>query len=114
MHELAVTQSVLEIALRHAAQAGAKRICGLYLVIGELSSIVDDSVAFYWDMISRDTLAQGAVLHFRRVPVEMLCLDCDRRYTPNLEELSCPVCSGRRVRLVGGDQLQLESIDIEN
>jgi len=113
VHELAVTQSILEIALRHAGQAGAQRICGLYLVIGQLSSIVDDSVAFYWDMISKDTIAQGAALHFRRVPVEMLCLDCDHRYQPDKEELACPACGGRHVRVVGGDQLQVESIDIE-
>ncbi|MCJ7724498.1 MAG: hydrogenase maturation nickel metallochaperone HypA, partial [Anaerolineales bacterium] len=67
MHELSVTQSVLEIALRHARQNNARRITDLYLVIGELASIVDDSVQFYWDMISKDTIAEGARLHFKRL-----------------------------------------------
>ncbi|MCB9457970.1 MAG: hydrogenase maturation nickel metallochaperone HypA, partial [Anaerolineaceae bacterium] len=56
MHELSVTQSILEIALRYGNQNGAKHITHLYLVIGDLSSIVDDSVQFYWDIISRGTM----------------------------------------------------------
>ena len=73
MHELVVTENILEIALRHARAAGAVRVSDIYLVIGELSSIVDDSVQFYWDFISEGTAASGSSLHFRRVPAKMSC-----------------------------------------
>ncbi|MDW8327833.1 MAG: hydrogenase maturation nickel metallochaperone HypA [Anaerolineales bacterium] len=113
MHELAVTQSVLEIALRHAAPAGAVRITDVYLVIGQLSSIVDDSVQFYWDAISENTAAQGARLHFRRVPAELRCWDCNHRYSPNGEDLACPACGGLRVQVVAGDEFRVEAIEVE-
>ncbi len=113
MHELAVTQSVLDIALRRAAERNARRITDLYLVVGQWSSIVDDSVQFYWDIISEGTIAQGAVLHFRRVPAELTCLDCGQVYQPTSEELLCPQCASTRVRLRQGDELRLEAIDIE-
>lgn len=113
MHELAVTESILEIALRHAREKNARRITGLYLVIGQWASIVDDSVQFYWDMISEGTIAQGASLHFRRVPVELACLDCGQNYQPSSEELVCPHCAGTRVQVRSGDELRLEAIDIE-
>ena len=58
MHELTVTESLLELALRHAKTNDTKRINDLYLVIGQLSSIVDDSVQFYWDIIAKNTLAE--------------------------------------------------------
>jgi hydrogenase nickel incorporation protein HypA/HybF len=63
MHELPVAENVLEITLRHARQANATRVTDLYLVVGQLSSIIDDSLQFYWDIISKDTIAEGAVLH---------------------------------------------------
>ena len=59
MHELAVTESILNIAVQHASQAGAVRVTDLNLVIGQLSSIFDDSVQFYWDMISEGTICAG-------------------------------------------------------
>ena len=72
MHELAVTESILEIALRHGRAAGATAITDLFLVVGELSTIVDESVQFYWDIVSEGTEAAGATLHFRRVPARLL------------------------------------------
>jgi Zn finger protein HypA/HybF involved in hydrogenase expression len=60
MHELFVTEQIRDIAVRYANEAGAGRITALYLVIGELSSIVDDSVQFYWDFVSEGTVAAGA------------------------------------------------------
>ncbi len=114
MHELPVAESILEIATRHAARAGAGRITGLNLVIGQLSSIIDDSIQFYWDIISKGTIAEGAELHFRRVPTEMLCLDCGRRYYPSPDELACPDCGSIRVKVISGEEFYLEAIEVEN
>lgn len=113
MHELAITQSILEITLRHAAEADASRVTNLYLVVGDLSSVVDDSVQFYWDMISEDTLAEGSQLHFRRVPIEIECRSCDHHYAPKEIDPVCPVCGGVRLDIVSGDEFYIEAIDVE-
>ena len=114
MHELPVTENILEIALRHAEAAGAARVTDIYLVIGQLASIVDDSVQFYWDMISEDTIAAGARLHFKRIPAEMLCFDCQVTYQPGEGELACPRCGGRHVKVVSGEQFRMEAIEVES
>lgn len=113
MHELSVTESILEIALRHATSAQAKRITDLYLVIGQLSSIVDDSVQFYWEIITKGTLAEGSRLHFQRIPTRLACLDCDHHYSPDEEDLACPKCSSVRVKIIAGEEFQLEAIEVE-
>ena len=111
MHELAVTESILDIALRHSN--GAKRITNIYLVIGQLSSIVDDSVQFYWDIVAKDTAAQGARLVFRRIPAQLHCLDCDNRYAPAHDNFDCPHCNSHHVKVTAGNEFFIEAIDIE-
>lgn len=114
MHELSVTESILEISVRHADEANAKRITNLYLVIGQLASIVDDSVQFYWDIISKGTIAEGAMLHFRRLPAKFICLACSTIYNPSSDSFSCPSCNSDRIKVLAGDEFYMESIDIEN
>ena len=113
MHELAVTESILEIALRHAKAQNARRITDLYLVIGKWSSIVDDSIQFYWDTISDGTIAKGASLHFKRVPVTLKCLDCGEEYEPTSDELVCPKCNSSHIKVKSGTEFHLESIEVE-
>lgn len=113
MHELPVTQSILEIALRHAEKANAKRIIGLHIVMGELSTLVDDSIQFYWDIIAENTIAQGASLHFKRVPAELQCMVCFKKYKPNGVEFSCPDCGSVGVKIISGEEFSLEAIDVE-
>jgi len=112
MHELSVTQNILDIALRHAEQAGATRISVVNLTIGQLSSIIDDSVQFYWDIISKGTIAEGAKLVFKRIPTELLCLECEHHYKPGVDELACPDCGSTRIKVVAGMEFFLESIDV--
>lgn len=110
MHELSVTESILEIALRHG---GEQRITDLYLVIGELSTLIDESVQFYWDIISEGTPAAGATLHFRRVPAQLTCQTCGHSYSPR-EALPCPACGSEDIRVVAGEEFYLEAIDVSS
>lgn len=111
MHELTITESILEIALRHGREAGAVHITDLYLVIGELSTIVDESVQFYWDIISESTMAAGATLHFRRVAAQLVCQTCGHDYSPRLT-LPCPACGSADVCVTAGEEFYLEAIDV--
>ncbi|NDJ51809.1 MAG: hydrogenase maturation nickel metallochaperone HypA [Chloroflexi bacterium] len=113
MHELAVTQSLLNIALEHAEQAEAKQITRLTIVMGDLSSFVNESVQFYWDIIAEGTIAQGAELAFKRIPAQFECQNCGHSYSPLRGELHCPQCGSPNVKVTGGDEFRLESIDVE-
>lgn len=113
MHELPITESILEITLRHAQQANAHRVEAINIVIGQLSSVVDDSVQFYWDMISEGTIAQGAKLNFQRKPIELRCLICKNEYTPAGEDFSCPNCQSENIKIISGEEFFLDSIEVE-
>lgn len=115
MHELPVTQGILDTAVAAAQQAHARRILAIDLAIGALSGIVDDSVQFYFDILSQGTLAEGATLRFRRLPASAVCLDCGFTFdaTPPLAP-ACPACQSALVRVEGGREFYVESLEIDD
>ena len=113
MHELPITESILKIALDHAKKSNAKKITALNLVMGEFATMVDDSIQFYWELIAKDTIAEKAVLNFRRVPAKLQCLACLEKYHPSGKELACPQCGSVGAKIVAGEEFSLESIDVE-
>jgi len=113
MHELAVTESIIAIAERHAQAAHATRILRIALVIGELSSIVDDSVQFYFDHLAAGTLAEGAQLVFERRPLVLRCAACAHAWQPSAGDWTCPHCGEARASVAEGREFYVDSIEVE-
>lgn len=113
MHELSVTQNILNIAVEAARGAGLARITVIDLLVGELTGFVTDSIQFYFDVLSKGTAAEGAILRVRREPANATCVACSHVFQPELPLLPlCPVCGGG-VRITGGRELRVESIEVE-
>ena len=112
MHELPVTESILKIVLESAQKNKATAVTDITLTIGSLSSIVDDSVQFYWDHISRGTVCENAKLHFNRVMATLKCLDCDTTYSLIDDLTPCPSCGSINVIILSGEEFQVDHIEI--
>jgi hydrogenase nickel incorporation protein HypA/HybF len=74
MHELSITEALLRTASDYAHKNKAKRVTALNLVIGELSGIIDDSVQFYWDMLSENSICEKSILNFDKRKAFMKCM----------------------------------------
>jgi hydrogenase nickel incorporation protein HypA/HybF len=122
MHEMAVTQGLLNMALEHAQ---GKRIADIYLQVGRMSAIVPDSVEVFFGYLSQGTLAEGARLHFEIVPIEMTCQTCGRvvdvgEWADERPPLimsqaiarGCP-CGSKNLRVSGGVAFRMLSIRVE-
>ena len=112
MHELSITEGILAIAL---GAAGGRRITAINLAIGDLSSFVDDSVQFYFDMLSKGTAAESAALNFQRLPATATCSDCGLVFgvkAPLVPE--CPHCGSAHLAITGGRELRVESIEVDD
>ncbi len=115
MHELPVTEGIIDVAVQAAERNGGRRISAIDLVVGDLSSIVDDSIQFYFDILSKDTLAEGAVLRFRREAAQAACFDCGFQFRATAPlEPACPNCGSARVRVSGGREFFVESIEVRD
>lgn len=122
MHELAITQAILDTALRHAEQAQVATIRALHLRLGELSGLAPDSIRFYFELISQGTCAHGAQLHFERFPPRAKCRACgatrDLTFTPNawareFAKLGNCACGINDYELEGGTGCILNEMEAE-
>jgi len=113
MHELSVTQSILSIALEKANEAHASKVSKINLVVGELSGIVDECVQFYFDFLSKDTIAAEAALFFQESPTQLRCRNCTTIFAPRNGNWACPNCHEPKIEIISGRQLYVESIEVE-
>jgi hydrogenase nickel incorporation protein HypA/HybF len=114
MHELPATQGILDVALEAARDAGALRISAIDIVIGDMSSMVDESVQFYFDVLSRDTAAEGALLRLARRRATAACTACGCSYevSPPLDPV-CSECGSLALAVTGGREFYIESIEVD-
>jgi hydrogenase nickel incorporation protein HypA/HybF len=113
MHELSVTEGLLSIVNEEAKKRGVKKVAGINLVIGELASIVDDSVQFYFDILSKGTASEGAVLFFRRVAAEYECRKCNHVFEKKSYSYHCPLCGGKAIIMNKGQEFYIDSIEVD-
>jgi len=89
-------------------------VTAINLVIGDLTSIVDDSVQFYFQIMTRGTVLENAVLHFKRIAPEFVCTNCGRLFSGRHIGLSCPGCGGKSMVADKGQEFYIESIEVDD
>ncbi len=113
MHELAITQSLLDIALEQAKAAKAKKVNKINLVIGELSGVVADCVQFYFDFLKKGSIVEKASLAFELVPTQLKCRQCLITFSPKDFLWTCPDCHSQQVELIAGREFYMDSLEVE-
>ena len=82
MHELGITQGIIDRAREAAVANDARKVAGLYLVMTPAADFSQDSIEMYFEMLtSDDELFKGAALHFEHRPVAATCLSCSDEFS---------------------------------
>ena len=113
MHELSVTSYLVDAVDKQARELGAKRVVTINVIVGERSGIVDDSLRFYFEMLSPGTLVEGAELVVQRTSMRFYCATCDEDYHPEGANFECPGCEAIGTLVDDGSDLLIESLEIE-
>jgi hydrogenase nickel incorporation protein HypA/HybF len=119
MHELALTQAIIAAAERHAE---GRPVSVVRVRVGRLRQVVPEYLSFYFEVASKETLCEGAELEWERVDSRLRCSECGEEWDPapppahNGDELivrfRCPECESADHRVLSGDELVVESIDV--
>jgi hydrogenase nickel incorporation protein HypA/HybF len=116
VHELGITQGIIDRAREAAVANGARRIAGLYLVMTPVADFSQDSIEMYFEMLAgEDDLFKGATLHFEHKPVAATCLACSDEFSTDAPHPICPQCGSMLVQLdPDAPMVQLTDIDIDD
>lgn len=112
MHELAITESIIETAAPIAKKQGAKRILEIHLSLGAMSGIVPSCIEYYFDEISKDTIAEGAKIVCEIRPVTIKC-SCGYEGSISERSVICPACQGTSYKVTGGGEYFIDHLVVE-
>jgi hydrogenase nickel incorporation protein HypA/HybF len=113
MHEMALTESIVEIVAEEVRKRRLARVRVVRLEIGVMASLEPEALRFCFDAAARGTVVEGATLDIVRREGEGRCLDCgetaplDGRFGP------CPACGGGRVEMTSGDELRIRELEVD-
>jgi hydrogenase nickel incorporation protein HypA/HybF len=110
VHELAIADSVVRIADRHA---GGRRVTKVYLKVGHLRQVVPSALTFSFDLVAQGTSVEGAELVLEEVPATGKCRACGAESQPKSFPLQCAACGSLDLEIVAGEELYVESLEME-
>ena len=113
MHELALTEGIIQIVREQAEKNGFARVLEIRLKVGEYSGVIPECLQEFFPIASRGTKAEGAALCIETVPASFRCLAC--HYTGQIPPRTacCPDCGSTAIRMVAGREFYVENLKVE-
>ena len=113
MHEMAIAQNIVDIAIATAEREHARRITRINVVSGEMRGIVPMQLTFCFGVVAENTIASGAHLNLEIVPVTGRCRECDQPFIVRDFLYICPRCQSSDIEITGGTELRIKDIEVE-
>lgn len=111
MHEYSIVASLIDRVQQEAMLHAGTRVHRLHVKIGELSGVELDLLKTAFDTFRERTICDGAELTIDTVAAAWACPSCERQVARG-SILRCGEC-GRPARMVQGDEIILERIEME-
>ena len=111
MHEVSIAESLIALIRRHLP--AHQRLIRATVRIGPMHGVVPEAMEMAWNIASADAGWSGSRLRIVSPPWRLRCVACGRCWEPITVDEPC-VCGGTHVDILGGDEFQLDSIDVDS
>ena len=112
MHEMALTESLVEMIEEEGRKQGFVRVKRVRIEIGALGHVEPQAMAFCFTAVTRGTIVEDAALDIAVTPGQGWCFACETT-TPLSERFgACAHCGGRQVQMTGGDELRVKELEV--
>jgi hydrogenase nickel incorporation protein HypA/HybF len=113
MHEYGIAQNMLKAALEYAEQHRAKRILRLTIEMSGWADESQESLLFYFGLVTPGTIAEGAEVSIQTAPALAKCQDCGSEFAFGVDTSVCPSCASPHLAPVPHDEFRLVSVEGE-
>lgn len=113
MHEMSLTQGVLNILEDYARKNNFSKVKTVWLEIGQLSHVEPEAMAFCFDAVMKGTIADGAVLEIIETPGQAICADCGHEMEISSRVAQCPKCESYKMHISGGEEMRVKELEVE-
>ena len=113
MHELSIANSILEAVRKERERLNGSRITKVGVRIGELAGVDPDALSFGFEVLVKDTEFEPMALAIEFVARRHECSRCGRVFNLVDYKVDCPACSSTETGCVGGDELELAYLEVE-
>jgi hydrogenase nickel incorporation protein HypA/HybF len=114
MHELSIAQSILEAVRAEAAKHAVARVSRVGVRIGALSGVDPDSLSFCFEVLVKGSEMEPLALDIEWRKRVQQCPRCGTTFEVSAYELQCPSCGQFQTDCVGGDELELAYLELED
>lgn len=112
MHEMALTESIVQAIEAGAAEHGYARVSVVRIEVGPLAGVESEALRFCFDAVSRGTLAEGARFDILETEATAYCLQCEDIVTIQQRFDACPTCGSHQLQVQSGDELRIKDLEV--
>lgn len=113
MHEMSLCEGVLQVLQTEAKTQGFNKVIAVWLEIGDLSSVEPEAMLFSFDVVTKNSLADGAKLKIINVPGSAWCMQCSKNVIVKQRFDECPDCGSYQLQVVSGDEMKIKELEVE-
>ncbi len=112
MHELSLAENLLQIIEESALEQQFTQVKTIWLEIGQLACVEQESLRFYFDVVKQDSVARHAALEIIGITGKALCTQCDRQFAIAAYHEACPHCGSFALQITQGDTMRIKELDV--
>ena len=112
MHELSLCQSIIEIINQYVSEKENPIVKKITLEIGQLTGIDDSALRFSFDVITKGTVAEGAILEIMPIEGRAVCDTCQKIVILKNYYDPCENCSQFSSTIIQGNELRVKSMEV--
>ncbi len=113
MHEMSLAENMLQIIKDAAHQQGFTRVRTVWLEIGQLACVEQESLRFGFDVVTRGSIAEQARLEIVETAGQGRCEKCELSFPLAALYEACPECGSYDVKVIGGDGMRIKELEVE-